>query len=450
MFQSLTKSLTKIFDNLRSSGTLSEAQIDNTMREIRIALLESDVALPVVKDFIEEVKLKAMGHEIIKSVSPGQMIIKIIHDEMINILESETELTKLQLKNEPPVNILMVGLQGSGKTTASAKLALRLKEQNKKVLLVSLDTYRPAAQEQLTILANSIDVAVLEIIPEESPLDITKRALNISKLGAYDVVLYDTAGRLQIDDIMMEEASNIKALVNPSEVLLIIDSMMGQESVTTASVFDQKLSITGVILSRIDGDSKGGAALSIKHVLKKPIKFLSTGEKLADLEEFDAKRMASRILDMGDIISFVEKAASVFDEAEAEKMAARLKKGKFNLDDFLGQMRSIKKMGGLGGIVSMLPGVSKMMDRLDKSKLDDKVVEQQIAIILSMTKKERRNPDILNASRRLRIAKGAGSTVPRVNTLLKQYKQISDMMKKVSSMDQKSLARSGLMGKLFS
>lgn len=450
MFQSLTKSLTKIFDNLRSSGTLSEAQIDNTMREIRIALLESDVALPVVKDFIEEVKLKAMGHEIIKSVSPGQMIIKIIHDEMINILESETELTKLQLKSEPPVNILMVGLQGSGKTTASAKLALRLKEQNKKVLLVSLDTYRPAAQEQLTILANSIDVAVLEIIPEEQPINITRRALKMSKLGAYDVVLYDTAGRLQIDDKMMEEALTIKALVNPSEVLLVVDSMMGQESVTTASVFNQKLSITGVILSRIDGDSKGGAALSIKHVIKKPIKFLSTGEKLADLEEFDAKRMASRILDMGDIVSFVEKAASVFDEAGAEKMAARLKKGKFNLDDFLGQMRSIKKMGGLGGIVSMLPGVSKMMDRLDKSKLDDKAVEQQIAIILSMTKKERRNPDILNASRRLRIAKGAGSTVPKVNTLLKQYKQISDMMKKVSGMDQKSLARSGLLGKLFS
>ncbi|HJD55178.1 MAG TPA: signal recognition particle protein [Rickettsia endosymbiont of Pyrocoelia pectoralis] len=449
MFKTLTQNLTKIFDRLVSSGLLTEDQIDAALRDVRVALLESDVALPVIKNFVAEVKQKALGQEVIKSVSPGQMIIKIIHEEMINILSSSEDEIKLNLSAKPPVNFLMVGLQGSGKTTASGKLALRLKNQNKKVLLVSLDTYRPAAQEQLEILANSVGVNSLPIVKNEKPLDIVKRAMAEAKISAYDVVIYDTAGRTQIDQEMMAEAVAIKKIVEPTETLLVIDSMTGQDAVVTASSFNEKLEISGLILSRIDGDSKGGAALSVKYITSKPIKFLSSGEKLTDLEEFDAKRIASRILDMGDIISFVEKAASIVDREQAEKTAAKLKKGKFDLNDYLQQMRSIQKMGGFGSILGMLPGSGKIMDQIDQSKLNGKIIEHQEAIILSMTPKERKNPDIINASRRKRIALGAGTTVQKVNILLKQFKQISDMMKKVSSMNPKNLLRSGL-GKLFS
>ena len=449
MFKTLTQNLTKIFDKLVSSGILTEAQIDAAMRDIRVALLESDVALPVIKDFIAEVRQKALGQEVIKSVSPGQMIIKIIHEEMINLLASSESETKLNLNSKPPVNFLMVGLQGNGKTTASSKLALRLRNQNKKVLLVSLDTYRPAAQEQLAILANSVQINSLPIVQGEKPLDIVKRAIAEAKISAYDVVIYDTAGRTQIDKAMMEEALAIKKIVEPTETLLVIDSMTGQDAVVTASSFNKKLEISGLILSRIDGDAKGGAALSVKYITKKPIKFLSSGENLTDLEEFDAERLASRILDMGDIISFVEKAASIVDREEAEKTAAKLKKGKFDLNDYLQQMRSIKKMGGFGSILSMLPGSSKIMDQIDQSKLNSKIIEHQEAIILSMTPKERKNPDIINASRRKRIAAGAGTTVQKVNILLKQYKQISEMMTKASKMNPKNLLRSGI-GKLFS
>jgi len=449
MFKTLTQNLTKIFDRLVSSGILTEAQIDAAMRDIRVALLESDVALPVIKDFIAEVKQKALGHEVIKSVSPGQMIIKIIHEEMINLLASSESDTKLNLNSKQPVNLLMVGLQGSGKTTASGKLALRLKNQNKKPLLVSLDTYRPAAQEQLAILASSVGIDSLPIVKGEKPLDIVKRAIAEAKLSAYDVVIYDTAGRTQIDKEMMNEALAIKKIVEPTETLLVIDSMTGQDAVVTASSFNEKLEISGLILSRIDGDSKGGAALSVKYITKKPIKFLSSGEKLTDLEEFNAERLASRILDMGDIISFVEKAASVVDREEAEKTAAKLKKGKFDLNDYMQQMRSIKKMGGFGSILSMLPGSGKIMDQIDQSKLNGKIIEHQEAIILSMTPKERKNPDMINASRRKRIAAGAGTTVQKVNILLKQHKQISEMMKKASKMNPKNLLRSGI-GKLFS
>jgi signal recognition particle subunit SRP54 len=449
MFKTLTQNLTKIFDRLVSSGILTEAQIDAAMRDIRVALLESDVALPLIKDFIAEVKQKALGQEVIKSVSPGQMIIKIIHEEMINLLASSESDTKLNLNSKQPVNLLMVGLQGSGKTTASGKLALRLKNQNKKPLLVSLDTYRPAAQEQLAILASSVGIDSLPIVKGEKPLDIVKRAIAEAKLSAYDVVIYDTAGRTQIDKEMMNEALAIKKIVEPTETLLVIDSMTGQDAVVTASSFNEKLEISGLILSRIDGDSKGGAALSVKYITKKPIKFLSSGEKLTDLEEFNAERLASRILDMGDIISFVEKAASVADREEAEKTAAKLKKGKFDLNDYMQQMRSIKKMGGFGSILSMLPGSGKIMDQIDQSKLNGKIIEHQEAIILSMTPKERKNPDMINASRRKRIAAGAGTTVQKVNILLKQHKQISEMMKKASKMNPKNLLRSGI-GKLFS
>ena len=449
MFKTLTQNLTKVFDQLVGSGILTEAQIDATMRDIRVALLESDVALPVIKDFIAEVKQKALGQEVIKSVSPGQMIIKIIHEEMINLLAASESETKLNLNSKPPVNFLIVGLQGSGKTTASGKLALRLKNHNKKVLLVSLDTYRPAAQEQLAILANLVQINSLPIVQGEKPLDIVKRAIAEATLSAYDVVIYDTAGRTQIDKEMMEEALSIKKIVEPTETLLVIDSMTGQDAVVTASSFNKKLEISGLILSRIDGDSKGGAALSVKYITKKPIKFLSNGEKLTDLEEFDAKRLASRILDMGDIISFIEKASGLVNREEAEKTAAKLKKGKFDLNDYMQQIRSIKKMGGFGSILSMLPGSGKIMDQIDQSKLNSKIIEHQEAIILSMTPKERKNPDIINASRRKRIALGAGTTVQKVNILLKQYKQISDMMKKASKVNPKNLLRSGL-GKVFS
>ena len=449
MFQTLTQNLTKIFDKIKGRGALTEEQIDSAMRDIRIALLEADVALPVVREFIANVKERAKGQEVIKSVSPAQMVIKIINDEMVNLLSPTENEAKLNLNSTPPVNILIVGLQGSGKTTASAKLALKLKKQNKHVLLVSLDTYRPAAQDQLAILAKDIGVDSLEVIKEQQPLEITNRALKESKLSGYDVVIYDSAGRLHIDDTMITEVASIKRIIEPTETLLVIDSMIGQDSIAVASAFEEKLSISGVILSRIDGDSRGGAALSVRHVTGKPIKFLSTGEKPSDFEEFDAKRIASRILDMGDILSFVEKAASVIDQNEAEKAAARFKKGKFDLEDYIAQIKMIKKLGGMSSMLSMIPGISKLTNKIGDLNAGDKTLVSQEAIVLSMTRKERMNPSLLNASRRKRIASGSGTTVPQVNVLLKQFMQISTMMKKASKMDQKSLMRSGI-GKLFS
>ena len=432
MFQTLTQNLTKIFDKIKGRGALTEDQIDSAMRDIRVALLEADVALPVVREFIAKVKERAKGQEVIKSVSPAQMVIKIINDEMISLLSPTDSEAKLNLNSSPPVNILVVGLQGSGKTTASAKLALKLKKQNKNVLLVSLDTYRPAAQDQLAILAKDIGVDSLEIIKDQQPLEITHRALKESKLSGYDVVIYDSAGRLHIDDAMIAEVASIKKIINPTETLLVIDSMIGQDSVTVASAFEEKLSISGIILSRIDGDSRGGA-----------------GEKPSDFEEFDAKRIASRILDMGDILSFVEKAASVIDQKEASIAAARFKKGKFDLDDYIAQIKMIKKLGGMSSMLSMIPGISKLTIKMGDVGVGDKILVHQEAIVLSMTKKERKNPSLLNASRRKRVALGSGTTVPQVNVLLKQFIQISTMMKKASKMDQKSLMRSGI-GKLFS
>lgn len=449
MFQALTKNLTKIFDKIKGTGTLNEDQIDSAMRDIRVALLEADVALPVARSFIANVKEKAQGQEIIKSVSPAQMIIKIINDELVNLLAPTKEESALNLNSAPPVNILIVGLQGSGKTTASAKLALKLKNQNKKVLLVSLDTYRPAAQEQLKILSSDIGVDSLEIMKEQSPLEITNRAIKEAKLSGYDVVIYDSAGRLHIDEAMINEVALVKKAINPTETLLVIDSMIGQDAITVASNFDEKLSISGVILSRIDGDSRGGAALSVRHSTGKPIKFLSTGEKPADFEKFNAETIASRILDMGDIVSLVEKASSLIDQEEAEKTAARLKKGKFDLDDYISQIKNIKKLGGFSSIMSMIPGMSKFSDKIGDTSAKEKMLNQQEAIVSSMTKKERRNPDILNASRKQRIAAGSGTSPQQINNLLKQFKQISTFMKKASKMDPKSMMRSGL-GNLFS
>lgn len=449
MFKSLTNNLTKIFDKIRSTGTLTQAQIDESMRDIRIALLEADVSLPVIKEFIDNIKSKANGTEIIKSVSPGQMIVKIIHDELVLLLSSKDNENQLNLNTSPPANILLVGLQGSGKTTASAKLALKLKQQNKKVLLVSLDIYRPAAQEQLAILAKSIEVDSLAIIQGQNPLEITKRALDEAKLSLYDVVIYDSAGRLHIDNEMIDEVKVIKDMIQPIETLLVIDSMMGQDAITVATSFNQALEVSGVILSRIDGDARGGAALSVKSAINKPIKFLSTGEKLGDFENFDPARIASRILDMGDIVSLVEKASSLIDQQEAQQAAAKLKKGTFDLNDYIAQIKMIRKLGGFGSIMKMIPGVSKITNQLNGAQDNDKLLTQQEAIVLSMTQKERRNPDILNASRKKRIASGSGTSAQQVNMLIKQYMQISTMIKKASQMDQKSFLRSGF-GKFFS
>lgn len=449
MFQALTQNLTKIFDKIKSTGALTEAHIDTAMRDIRIALLEADVALPVVRAFISEVSEKAKGVEVVKSVSPAQMVIKIINDEIIRLLQPDENESKINLQSVPPVNLLIVGLQGSGKTTASAKLALKLKNQGKKVLLVSLDTYRPAAQDQLEVLAKSIEVDSLPIVKEQLPIAITERAIAAAKLSGYDVVIYDTAGRLHIDDDMINEAIKIKSLVKPTETFLVMDAMIGQDAVNIASSFNQQLDITGVILSRIDGDSKGGAALSVRYITGKPLKFLSTGEKPDAFEEFDAKKIASRILDMGDVVSFVEKAASVIDRSEVEKTTAKIKKGQFDLDDYVSQIKMIKKMGGLGGMMNFLPGMSKLSGKIADINSGEKNLLSQIAIVNSMTKKERKNPEILNASRKKRVATGSGTTVQQVNILLKQFKQISTTMKKVSRMDPKTLLRSGI-GKLFS
>lgn len=444
MFQTLTQNLGKIFDKIRGNGVLTEAHIDSAMRDIRIALLEADVPLPVVKGFIQDVALKAKGEEVVKSVSPGQMIIKIINDHMVKLLEPHDESqSRLNLNNVAPVNLLMVGLQGSGKTTSSSKLALKLKKMGKKVLLVSLDTYRPAAQEQLAILANSIGVDSLPIVQGEMPLEITSRAIKTSKLAGYDVVIYDTAGRLHIDELMVDEVRQIKSLVNPTETLLVIDSMIGQDSVNVASVFNEKLDITGVILSRIDGDSKGGVALSVRYLTGKPIKFLSTGEKPEAFEDFDAKRIVSRILDMGDVVAFVEKAAAAIDQKEAERTAAKLKRGQFDLNDYIAQIKMIKKLGGLSGVMNFLPGMNKLSGKMGDLGSGEKSLHRQIAIVASMTPKERKDPDMLNASRKKRIAGGSGTTVQEINILLKQYKNISLVMKKVAKMDSGSLLKGG-------
>lgn len=441
MFQNLTKNLTNIFDKLKSRGALTESQINEAMRDIRVALLEADVALEVVKDFIEKVGDKAKGAEVVKSVSPGQMVVKIINDELINLLEANAEEKALNINVNPPANILLVGLQGSGKTSAASKLALYLKKQKKRTLLVSLDTYRPAAQEQLEILAKSIDVDSLEIMKGEMPLDIIKRAAKSAKAGSYEVVIYDSAGRLHIDEEMIDEVVKVKSFINASETLLVIDSMIGQDAVNIARHFNDKIGIDGVVLSRIDGDARGGAALSIKYIIGKAIKFLSTGEKPEEFELFDAKRIASRILDMGDVVSLVEKASEVIDQDEAEKTARRLQKGKFNLNDYISQLRMINKMGGLGGIMKMIPGIGKLTGKMGNMEAAEKTLKISESLYLSMTKKERKNPSILNASRKKRVAEGSGCSVQQVNNLIKQYDQISKMMKKAAKMDPKAMMR---------
>ncbi|MDX2050063.1 MAG: signal recognition particle protein [Rickettsiaceae bacterium] len=441
MFSSLTKNLTKIFDRLRNSGTISENHLNETMRDVRIALIEADVALPVVKDFIEEVKQKALGQGVIKSISPGQMIIKILHDELVNLLKTQDEDMGLNLSSSPPVSILMAGLQGSGKTTSTGKLALHLKKQNKRTLLVSLDIYRPAAREQIEIIGKKIEVDSLPIVQNETIEDILRRAQKYVKNGNYEVVIYDTAGRLNIDEEAIEELKIIKSYVKPKETLLVVDSLMGQDAVTIAKDFNNAVNISGIVLTRVDGDGRGGAALSVKYVTGAPIKFIGTGEKMDALEQFIPERIASRILDMGDIVSLVEKAAEVADSDEMEKMARRMQEGKFNFNDYKKQLANIQKIGGVTSIMSMIPGISKLKEKLSSKELDDKPIKRQIAIIDSMTKKERRAPGLLNASRKKRIADGSGTSLNDVNKLINQYQQIVTVLKKVRSMDQKTLMR---------
>ncbi|MEL6857516.1 MAG: signal recognition particle protein [Pseudomonadota bacterium] len=434
MFDALTDRLGGVFDGLLGRGALTEKDVTAALREIRVALLEADVALPVVKDFIASIKDKAVGEDVVRSVKPGQQVVKIVHDGLVDLLGGEEAETGLRVDN-PPAVVMMAGLQGSGKTTTTGKLAKRLSERDKKkVLLASLDTRRPAAMEQLAILADQCgeNVSSLPIIKDQSPAEIARRALQAAKLGGYDVLFLDTAGRTSIDEQMMAEASEIAKIATPNETLLVADSLTGQDAVETASRFHERLPLTGLILTRMDGDGRGGAALSMRAVTGLPIKFLGTGEKLDGLDAFDAKRLAGRILGQGDIVSLVEKAGDQMDAEKAEKMAKKMAKGQFDLDDLAQQLQQMQKMGGLGGIMGMLPGAKKAKQALDASGMDDKVMLRQAAIISSMTKKERAKPALLNASRRKRIAAGAGVTVQDVNRVLKMHKQMAGMMKKMS------------------
>ena len=430
MFENLTNKLEGIFKKLKKAPSLSEAQVETGLKEIRQALLAADVALPVVKKFIEDIKPKAIGQEIIRSTSPGQMLVKIVYDQLIEVLGGKTE--EINLKAVPPASILLVGLQGSGKTTTAVKLAKNLeKSLNKKILLVSLDIYRPAAQEQLKVLCEKNSLNVLPIIKDQVPLDIAQRALNAANLAGTDVIIFDTAGRTQIDLSMMSEIKNIKDAVKPVETMLVADSLTGQIAVNLASEFDKAVSLTSIILTRVDGDGRGGAALSMKQTTGKPIKFLGVGEKIADLESFHPDRLANRILGMGDIVSLVEKASQDLDEEKIKLTEEKIKKGNFTFDDYLLQLRQMKKMGGMEGVLSLLPGVGKVKEQMQNANIDEKLLISNEAIILSMTKKERSNPDIISGSRRKRISLGSGTDVQTINRLLKQFKMMSKMMKKM-------------------
>ena len=431
MFENLTNKLESIFSKLKSAPSLTEEQVDSGLKEIRLALLEADVALPVTKEFIANVKPKAIGKEIIKSTSAGQMIVKIVYDELVNILGSKNE--ELNFKAVPPVSLLLVGLQGSGKTTSAAKLAKNIeKNYKKKVMVVSLDVYRPAAQEQLKLLAEANGIQCLPIVEKQQPIDITKRALNVANLNGSDVIIFDTAGRTQIDLPMMSEIKQIKDITKPAETILVADSLTGQIAVNVAKEFDTAVNLSGIILTRVDGDARGGAALSMKHVTGKPIKYIGVGEKITDLELFHPDRLANRILGMGDVVTLVEKAQQDLSEEKIKETEDELKKGIFTMDSYLSQLRQMKKMGGMEGVMSMLPGVNKMKAKMDQANIDEKMLVENEAIILSMTKNERENPKIISGSRRKRISKGAGVDVSKINKLLKQFKMMSDMMKKMS------------------
>jgi signal recognition particle subunit SRP54 len=444
MFESLSERLSGIFDGLKRRGALKEADVEAALREIRVALLEADVALPVVKDFIDAVKAQAVGQDVLRSVTPGQMVVKIVHDALVEMLSPEDPAgAGLAIHGNPPQAILMVGLQGSGKTTTSAKIAKRLTDREKKrVLMASLDIYRPAAQQQLQVLGEQTGVTVMTPVFGELPVAIANRAMATGRREGYDVVILDTAGRLALDQEMMTEVVNVRMAAVPSEVLLVADAMTGQDAVNLAKEFNDRVGITGIVLTRVDGDGRGGAALSMRQVTGKPIKLMGTGEGVDAIDAFDANRVAGSILGMGDVVGLVEKAAQVVEQEDAEKLAKKMLKGQFTLEDMGEQFKQLRKMGSLDGILGMLPGAAKVKNAFDQHKVDDKMIARQEAIILSMTPKERRNPKEINGSRRKRIAAGSGTSVPEVNRLLKQHRQMADMMKKVG----KKGGLKGLMG----
>ena len=443
MFSSLSKNLTGILDKLTKKGIVTENDVTEALREVRISLLEADVALDVVKDFVHKLKIKATGQSVIKSVTPGQQVIKIVHDELIDLLSGNTKNASSLKISSPPASILMIGLQGSGKTTTTSKLAKFLKEKdNKKVLMASLDTRRPAAMDQLRILGQENEVDVLEVVPNQEPRDIAKRAQQHATLGGYDVFILDTAGRMHIEQNLMDEITDVKALINPNETLLIVDGLTGQDAVNVAKEFDSKCSLDGIIVTKLDGDSRGGAALSMRAITQKPIKFIGMGEKSSELEIFDPKRIANRILGMGDIVSLVEKAQEQLDSEKAQRMIKRLEKGQFNMNDLRLQLEQTVKMGGMQGMIGMMPGLGKLAKQVENSNINDKVIKKQIALITSMTKKERANPQILQASRKKRIAMGSGQEVSELNKLVKMHRQMADMMKKIGRKGNRGMLRS--------
>lgn len=448
MFENLSDRLSGVFERLTKQGALSEADVSTALREVRVALLEADVSLPVARDFIKAVQEKATGQAVTKSVTPGQQVVKIVHDELVHVLKGDEDPGALKIDN-PPAPILMVGLQGGGKTTTTAKIAKRLKERDgKKVLMASLDVNRPAAMEQLAILGVQIGVDTLPIVKGEDPVAIAKRAKTQASLGGYDVYMLDTAGRLSIDEELMAQVEAVRDVANPRETLLVVDGLTGQDAVNTAENFDDRIGISGVVLTRMDGDGRGGAALSMRAVTGRPIRFVGLGEKMDALETFEPDRVAGRILGMGDIVALVEKAQETIEAEQAERMMKRFQKGQFNMNDLRGQLEQMEKMGGVEGLMGMMPGMSKMKGKLDEAGFDDKVIRRQIALIQSMTKRERANPQILQASRKKRIAKGAGMEVSDLNKLLKMHRQMSDAMKKMGKMGKKGMMKSlgGMLG----
>ncbi len=442
MFAQLTNNLSKVFDLLRSKGYVTEDDLNVAMRQIRITLLEADVALPVVREFIEHIKAQAIGAEVLKSVSAAQMIVKIVHDELTAMLGGQQQ--EFELNYPAPAVIMMLGLQGSGKTTSAAKLAYYLRRKHKKrVLLASADTYRPAAQEQLAVLAKQIGIDCLPIIAQETPLAIAKRSLQEAKLGGYDVMIFDTAGRLHTDDELMMELKQLVNILHPQEKMLVLDAMTGQDAVNIGRHFHTTIPLSGVILTRVDGDARGGAALSMRGVAQCPIKFVGTGEKIVDFEEFYPERAAARILEMGDVVSLVERAAETIGGQEIEGLAKKLQKGNFDMNDLLSQLRNLNKLGGIASMVGMIPGLGKIKSMIPDQAASDKVVRKQVAIISAMTLAERRKPDIINSSRKNRIAKGSGVQLHDVNRLLKQFSEMNKMVKKLGKMDVKQITKLG-------
>ncbi len=445
MFESLSGRLGDVFEKLRRRGALSADDVETAMRDIRVALLEADVALPVVRGFIERVTEQATGQDVLRSVTPGQMVVKIVYDELVAMLGDEA--TGIDLMAPAPVGIMLVGLQGSGKTTTTAKIGLRLKDrERKKVLMASLDTQRPAAQEQLKVLGEQAGVATLPVMLGQQPVDIAKRAGDAARLGGYDAILYDTAGRLQIDEALMAEVAAVRSAVNPHEVLLVADAMTGQDAVNVAQGFNARLSLTGIVLTRVDGDARGGAALSMRATTGCPIKLIGIGEKLDALEDFHPDQIAGRILGMGDVVGLVEKVSESIEQDEAEALAKKIQKGQFDLDDMAKQLGQMRKMGGLSGLMNMLPGVGKMKKQMAEANIDESALVRQEAIISSMTRGERTRPKIIHASRKKRIAVGSGSSIQEVNKLLKQFQTMQKMMKRMNKMGKKGLMRHGIQG----